>query len=343
MHSITLTLPIPVVIDVKLTARHKAKAEPFYFNHNVDVLTLELAEAPLAAVYKKFGAPKGQASVHVHGNTFYMPIFHEPRDEVRNGRLPVATVSLETLQSSVERMRAPGMDLFPAEAVFVANAFRDGHLKQFNPEEFHSFDPAAIETAISVVQQNIADIIVIDGLVCKRVPEPVYKVNPPTGFTDGEPYLTIVPEGTAKDKSATNEFSLTAFDDASDYAQRYYGTGFAQTEAATILVPEAFRFDRTVDAVLDFLVDAVEEHASHLRHTDIETLTRWAKFRDAVDEALGARSPQSVDRALQAFSAEYKSCPAPRSRSIDLGERALERWNTRPITILNQIPQGLKP
>lgn len=336
-----IAVPLPFVIAVQKTSRHKLSEATYFVMVDISVATYDDIEAPIAAHYSKFAAPDGIDHVRTTGDGFYKPVFYEPIELNPFRRMPPVFMSEAIFLQKLSQADGQDYSLFPKDTTFISADYRKGELAEFNSDHVFNYDKAALSTKISTMQEAASSLALIDGFLYQRSPEPYYKVTGPSG-DDVEPYISVVTDGQSKDKSATNEFSLSNFDEASDYAERIFGQSLPRDRAANVLIPTVFELDRTKEAVLELLDKALDVHAPDLAFADLTTMFAWGHLRDAVQRAIRSDDPAVTDEVFSKYAEPYTQSPQARQRAAFYLKHAQERWSMRPIQSLSGKTTGLK-
>lgn len=336
-----LAIPLPFTVAVQKTARHKPAEGTYFTVIDISVAVYDDAEAPIGAKFRSFAAPEGLDHVRTTGEGFFRPVFFEPLEINPFRRLPPVFMTEETFIQKTAAVDGEAFRLFPRDIGFLASDYRKGEVAEFDEDRVFNYDKNALTEKIRAVQEAAADLALIDGCLYQRSPELYYKVKGPF---EGEerPTLSVVVAGQSKDRSVTNEFALSNFADASDYAQRVYGHALEADDAADVLIPQAFILDRTRDAVLELLDKALSEHAPYLTSSNIETMMAWGHLRDAVETAIRNADPAAVDAIFETRAKAYSNASGARAQAIYYLDQARERWSLRPIHSFSERTAGMK-
>ena len=336
-----LAIPLPFRVAVQKTARHKLADATFFTVVDISIATYDDPEAPVGAYFSGFGAPEGMDHVRTTGEGFFRPVFFEPLEFNPVRRLPPVLMSEEVFIRKTAAVDGEAFRLFPRDIGFVAAEYRKGEVPEFDEDRVFNYDKKALATRVKAVQDAAADLALIDGFLYQRSLEPYYKVKGPSE-SEEEPSLSVVVAGQSKDRSVTNEFALSNFDDACEYAKRMYGHRFKVEDAANVLIPEAFTLDRTRDAVLELVDKALSDHAPYLTSSNIETMMAWGHLRDAIERALRSTDPATVDALFETYATAYSDASGARTQAVSYLDQARERWSLRPIHSFCERSAGLK-
>jgi len=336
-----LAIPLPFTVAVQKTARHKLAEATYFTMVNISVPVYACSEAPIAAHFSSFGAPAGLDHVRTTGDGFFRPVFYQPIEFNPVRLLPPIFMSEEAFLEKVARVDSQDFRLFPKDISFIAADFRKGEVAEFDPDRVFNYDKNALSSMIATIQEASGDLALIDGYLYQRCLEPHYKVTGPSAEIP-DPSVSVVVAGQSKDRSATNEFALSNFDEASAYAERTFGQALAATSSARVLIPDAFSLDRTREAVLELLNLALNEHARDLASADLVTMLAWGQLRDAVAQSERSNSPTALDNIFEVHAERYASAPQAKSRAVSLINQAGERWSLRPVHSFSQRTAGPK-
>jgi hypothetical protein len=336
-----IAVPLPFTISVQKTARHKLADMTFYTMVDITVRSFENEEAPVAAHFSKYNAPDNMEHVRTTGDGFYRPVFFEPVEFNPLRRLPPVFMSEAVFLEKLSKADGQDYKLFPNDMSFTRVSYARGELTEFNPDHVFNYDEAALNKRIATMQEAASSLALIDGFLYQRSPEPHYKVKGPSGDCI-DPDVDVVFAGQSKDKSVTNEFALSSFDDASDYAERMFGQPLRKSSAADVVIPSAFLLDRTKDAVLELLDKALSEHGPDLAFTDITTMMAWGYLRDATLRAERSNDPTTLDDVFGTYADQYSNAPQAKPRAVFFLNQARERWSLRPVQSFSERSIGLK-
>lgn len=336
-----LAIPLPFTVAVQKTARHKPADATYFTVVDISIPVYTDGEAPVAAHFDSFGAPEGRDHVRTTGDGFFRPVFFQPIEFNPIRRLPPIFMSEETFVSKTAQVDGQDFRLFPKDIGFMAADYRKGEVAEFDADHVFNYDKSTLNTMITGVQEAASDLALIDGYLYQRSPEPYYKVKGPSDGAD-EPSVSVVVAGQSKDRSVTNEFALSNFDEASDYAERMFGQALNNANAAVVLIPDAFSLDRTREAVLELLDKALSEHAPDLAFADIVTMLAWAHLRDAVQRAERSNDPMTMDDVFEVHAERYTAAPEAKPRAAFYLKQARDRWSLRPVHSFAERTAGLK-
>lgn len=336
-----LALPLPFTIAVQKTARHKLADATYFAMVDISIAEYSDAEAPVAANFRAFGAPGGVDHVRTTGDGYFRPVFYEPIEFNPLRRLPPIFMSEEAFLTKASKVDGQDFRLFPNDIGFIAADYRKGELTEFDADHVANYDKTTLNAKITAMQEAASNLSLIDGYLYQRSLEPYYKVNGPSHGAD-EPSVSVVVAGQSKDKSVSNEFALSNFDEASDYALRMYGTALDNNDAATVLIPHAFTLDRTRVAVLELLDKALDEHAHILASADLVTMLAWGQLRDAVMKAERSMDAVSLDEIFDVHAERYAKAPQAKPHAVHLLKQAHERWTMRPVHSFSERMAGFK-
>lgn len=336
-----LAIPLPFTVAVQRTSRHKLADATYFTVVDISIPVYADAEAPVAAHFDIFGAPAGRDHVRTTGDGFFRPVFFQPIEFNPVRRLPPIFMSEETFVSKTAQVDGEDFRLFPKDIGFIAADYRKGEVAEFNADHVFNYDKPALSAKIAAVQEAASDLALIDGYLYQRSPEPHYKVKGPSDGAD-EPSVSVVVAGQSKDRSVANEFALSNFDEASDYAERMFGQALKNSDAADVLIPRAFSLDRTREAVLELLDKALGEHAPVLALADVGTMLAWGNLRDAVQRAERTNDPIIMDAIFEIHAENYTAAPEPKPRAVLYLKQARERWSMRPVHSFAERTAGLK-
>jgi hypothetical protein len=336
-----LAIPLPFTVPVQKTARHKLADATYFTMVDVSIAVYADTEAPVAAKFRSFGAPEGMDHVRTTGDGYFRPVYYEPVEFNPVRHMPPIFMSEEAFVNKAAQVDGQDFRLFPRDIGFIAANYRKGEIASFDADRVFNYDKPALNAKIAAVQEAAFDLAIIDGYLYQRSPEPYYKVQGPSNGVN-EPSVSVVVSGQSKDKSVSNEFALSNFDEASDYAQRMYGAPLDCKDAAIILTPHAFTLDRTREAVLEILDKALDEHAHILASADLTTMMAWGHLRDAVMKAERSIDPLTLDEIFEVHADRYATAPQAKPRAVQLLKQANERWNMRPVHSFSDRTAGLK-
>jgi hypothetical protein len=336
-----LAIPLPFTLAVQKTSRHKPADATYFTVVDISVPVYDDAEAPVGAHFGRFGAPEGTDHVRTTGDGFFRPVFFEPIEFNPVRRLDPIFMSEATFLKKAAEVDGEAFRLFPRDIGFMAADYRKGEVAAFDENRVFNYDKNTLTAKIEAVQAAAGDLALIDGFLYQRSPEPYYKVKGPSE-SEERPSLSIMVAGQSKDRSVANEFALSNFEDASDYAYRMYGQTLRAEDAATVLIPQAFTLDRTRDAVLELLDKALSEHAPYLTSSNIGTMIAWGHLRDAIQTAERTTDPTALDAIFEAHAENYSAAADARRQAVLLLDQARERWSMRPIHSFVERTAGFK-
>jgi hypothetical protein len=341
MNARQLAIPLPFTVAVQKTARHKLADATYFSMVDISIPVYSDTEAPVAAHFGSFGAPEGRDHVRTTGDGFFRPVFFEPIEFNPIRRLPPIFMSEEIFIDKVAQVDGQDFRLFPRDIGFMAADYRKGEVAEFDADHVFNYDKSALNAKIAAVQEAASDLALIDGYLYQCSPEPHYKVKGPSDGAD-EPSFSVVVSGQSKDRSVANEFALSNFDEASDYAERSFGQGLSFADAAEVLIPHAFSLDRTRDAVLELLDKALSEHAPYLTSSDISTMVAWGNLRDAIQSAERTNDTVALDAIFETHAEKYTTATDARPHAVLYIKQARERWSLRPVHSYAERTAGLR-
>lgn len=177
------------------------------------------------------------------------------------------------------------------------------------------------EREIEEIQSTLSEsVIVVDGMVWTKVPEPVYRPHlDRRGQVDGK----ITPQMYA----ATTNFRIDRYDDFVGFLERSYpGLQVTLPPRAEILIPEAINYRDEELSLIEHCRVAIDSGFQHIRNVSHEDSKSWFSLRDLY---LSASSYDDLDDLADALRRFGEECVEDNLSAYV--ERSLERWDMRPI------------
>lgn len=352
----TKLLSLPILLTVEGVPKRARKARTVFCVDfiDVEVRMLSDAEAPVAVRFDnsfsaRAGEP-GRIELRVLDGRFYRKSLAERlRDSRGTVSVPVRIDSLEDYLASKEPFdaRRHEMDAVlksPADTLWnAANcelAPEHSRFRPWNPAEWHSFGEEEVRRQVSEAVAFYDDMIVVEGEIWRRVPEPLHRVryetggfSRPAGF---EPYVVVSvvaadgPAGAPEDLYSMVDWARLAAD-----CEERYGRG-PGVEPPEVLLPEVFTYDRLGNILLSHLRSACDQDADSLKHFPLSAIVAWAEFRDATRRleasAAGAESREAAEDAL-AKAASYLATGLASDRAKAHVRFAANAWDNEPIDL----------
>jgi hypothetical protein len=180
------------------------------------------------------------------------------------------------------------------------------------------------------------DLIVIDGMFWRVVPQPVYVLD---RYIDAA--AVIMPLWEAEKKNARNHiFGLTDWDRMVAASNDYWGSD-PEVNRATVFIEGSFSYDSTTEVFVGLMSKVIDHDGDLLKSFDVESMVRWAAMRDAL--ALSRTldfSPATLD-ALASAAEHYVCGPKSSQNAQSLIDKALKAHDGRSVDI--QVNHGHRP
>lgn len=325
-----ISIPAVTRVGTKKTSRHTNKQTALgHVLVELEIAEFEADEAPLAAEYRRSYTPDDKMQVRFHEGKFYEACHHEGESSQEQ----LYTTAEYFLHTALNVEQAPGQPFYHGPSGSNLSEYLRGQAPHFE-DAFHWYDKDAVAKFIEPIRKIASETIFVDGFVWRLVDEPVYQIQLPY-FHEGERFASYISvESSAKSTDAkSRQFSLSAFEDACDTLRDLYRDNVEATDAATVFLPDVFKFDATYDVVLTELQSAVNAQYNSIGAADISTLIAWGHFRDAVNRATQSLDADDISSALNDFGGAYRDSPGANGRAIVSLDKAAKRWALRPINV----------
>lgn len=206
-----------------------------------------------------------------------------------------------------------------------------GELVPFTSEAFRDYDKVAAKKYTDEISEAAKGLALIDGKLWEEVRQPVYQIVRPMHY-ERQRFAAWVKVSHLDDSADKREIiPLSDWEQAVDTIKSRFGDELSPEWQAEVYLPDVFTFDFTAKLVLDDLVKAKNAHYASIGSTDVETMTAWAHFRDAVDRAVASPTDALIDDAIDRYGKEYRESPQPNKDGISYLKVAQDRWTMRVI------------
>ncbi|MBY3433917.1 hypothetical protein HFN89_07115 [Rhizobium laguerreae] len=336
-----LAFDIPYIFKVNGVPKRgtKERTEFAFETIPATVRVIDPGDAPVAAVFDTpFGShtyigENGQVTLRA----YYGRIYAKALTEYSHATLGVTPDMLSTFLDrgiyAVENSEclrkvlpdAPGTiqrGLFPEDEV------GNNPIRPFKEEKWQSWKSSDRNENRAKAERLYGNLIVIDGMFWRAVPEPVYLLD-----RHIEPAAVIMPLWEAEKKgSNAHIFGLADWDRMVATSLRLWGSE-PDSKRATIFVDEAFSYDNTTEIFIGLMAKATDYDGDLLKSFDVESMCRWAAMRDALALArTSAFTPATLD-ALAAAAEHYVCGPNSSEHARGLVAKALEIHDGRAVDV----------
>jgi hypothetical protein len=341
MENLKVRIPVIYHVEVLKTRRHsKDVTIPVFSYVDCNIPIIDAAEMQIAAEYRNEDAVGGNVRVGFYGDAFYEEAYYEPwRHSGDKAQREKAFLPVETMLEFSSRHSTFENPLLAGLSDNRAGDFRRGEIPEFNPDDYADYKKADVDEAIGKVLKNASRLVVVDGMVWRKVNEPFYIVSPPGFFSDTPPTFSVSHSPDHTGEKAQFMFSLNAWDAMEDECTYRFRRGFDWGDKAKVYIPEVFKLDMTNKVVVRNLRQALDIQYKEIGSAPIETMIAWGHFRDAL-RTTEESNETSIQNALELAQA-YSNFPEANSSAKDYIKDAARRWNMRPITFdMDELPRG---
>lgn len=341
-----LAFDIPYIFQVRGIPKRgtKERTEFAFEATQATVRVVDDEDAPIAAVFPSVGQENftylgeaGQVTLRTFGDRLYAKALCEHYSDVLDVTPEMLSAFLERGVYAVDNSNRltkilPDSPETLHRGMFPEQEAGNNPIRLFNEDKWQSWSSRDREDNRAKAVQLYADLIVIDGVFWRAVPEPVYVLQHYTDERCTHTCARIAPITITERRGRENIYGLNAWDRlVSDAVERF---GIAPHEyPATIFIEHPFTYDDTTARFIDNITRATDHDGDLLKSFDVESMIRWAAMRDAL---IVARSTDFAPPALDtlADAAErYAVGPKASKWAINLIERALAAQDRRSIDI----------
>jgi hypothetical protein len=316
----------------------------------VDVVSNE--DAPIAAVFPVVGqgtpgylGEAGQVTLRTYGDRLYAKALYEHYSDVLDVTPEMLSSFLERGQYAVENSHRLARILPDAPGTIHRGLFPDQEvgnnpIRAFSEDKWQSWASMDREQNRAKAVQLYNDLIVLDGVFWRAVPEPVYVLEHFSHPSITHTCARIVPITDAERRGKDNIYGLNAWDRMASDADERYGVQIVDYPA-TIFIEAPFSYDNTIERFIESISTATDHDGDLLKSFDVESMMRWAAMRDALKLARSTDfAPPALD-ALAAAAEHYAVGPKASKWAIDIIDKALAVQDRRSIDIsLGRVPRG---
>lgn len=318
---------VPVIFwceAVSATRRTKRERLNGYIPLEVEIPEYDTQEAPLACRYPEAYKPEPTTPVRFIDGRFY-----EPAHQGSAGQGTLAYVAAEDFLNNATSGYSTSNPL--SRSGGPVSEYLRGELVPFTSEAFRDYDKVAAKKYTDEISEAAKGLALIDGKLWEEVRQPVYQIVRPMHY-ERQRFAAWVKVSHLDDSADKREIiPLSDWEQAVDTIKSRFGDELSPEWQAEVYLPDVFTFDFTAKLVLDDLVKAKNAHYASIGSTDVETMTAWAHFRDAVDRAVASPTDALIDDAIDRYGKEYRESPQPNKDGISYLKVAQDRWTMRVI------------
>ncbi|MCV9964534.1 hypothetical protein OIU34_21830 [Pararhizobium sp. BT-229] len=342
-----LAFDIPYIFHVRGIPKRGTKERTEFAFETIPavVRVIPSDDAPLAAVFpptlgdRTYIGEGGQVALRLHGGRLYAKALTEYYDRSLDVTPDMLSTFLDRGVYAVEnsdRLRtvlpdAPGTI---HRGLFPETEAGNNPIRPFVEDKWQSWSSKDRVENRANAERLYDNLIVIDGVFWRAVPEPVYVLG---HYRDDHLYthvstaIAALPEAEKRGKDSI--FGLTSWDRLTSEAAERYGITPEDTACATIFIEDAFSYDSTTEIFVEHIAKATDHDGDLLKSFDIESMTRWAAMRDALALARSVElEPVALD-ALASAAERYATGPKASKWAIDLINKALAVHDRHTVDI----------
>lgn len=270
----------------------------------------------------------------------WMPALARQQDERTGAYERLSAASLEKMCAAGEDYANPAMLHFPKSHAISRSP-------EGNPlveSEFRLSTGSTREREIAQIQAKTASLLIVDGIVWERSAEPVLYLKEWIDLGHSmQLVIKVLPCDASEIKDPRWVYRVDRFDEAAEAAILEHGAGEVDSVNAArrvhVLLPESVSYADEEMALCHSARRLLEKFADKpLKEFTQPFATAWFGLRDAFVED---RLP-SDDRmaALETAFENFSGLLAPESDMARETKRALDRWQSRPISFDAETEPG---
>ncbi|MDW9481118.1 hypothetical protein GOB57_20955 [Sinorhizobium meliloti] len=341
-----LSFVIPYIFHVRgIPKRGTRERTEFGFETvSATVRIVPEEDAPIAAVFpvpignEHYTGEAGLVTLRVRGGRLYAKALSERCSETFDVTPEMLSTFLERGLYAVENAQRLARVLPDAPATIHRGLFPDQEagtnlIRPFHEDKWQTWSSKdRVENRVKA-EQIYNDLLVLGGVFWRVVPEPVYVLDHCHDHRGSYTSARITARTATERLSTDKIYGLTAWDRMISDAVDRYGIAPDESVRATVFIDDAFAYDDTIELFIENIARAIDHDGDLLKSFDIDSMTRWAGMRDAMELARSTNfAPPALD-ALASAAEHYAVGPKASKWAIDLIEKALAAQDRRSIDI----------